>query len=265
MVARTRRRLSAEETRERLLDAGVEALARNGMSIGMDAVSLEAAVREADVSRSSAYAAWSSGDEYSPQSLFQRAVLKRAVGERKATIERTHASILDIVESLGATTTPAQLLREMCRVAGGINARVVAESRSWQLVVGLRSVLNSVPADRRDDELADWVSDSEDAYRIETIDTIYRPLATLLGLRPRPEYGDRAYHYGEIAAAALAEGLAPRYFMRSVEYLDGIQRLEPRGGSQPWSLFSIGFESIVMTFFEPVDPEHWEHGAIDLG
>ena len=75
--------------------------------------------------------------------------------------------------------------------------------------------------------------------------------------RLRAEYGDAAFHYGEISAAALAEGLGPRYFMGSREYLDDIERPDGAGETLPWSLFSIGLESIVMTFFEPIDPESW--------
>lgn len=262
MVSKSRRRLTAEETRERLIEVGLDALARSGMSIGLDAVSLETAVRDADVSRSSAYAAWSTDDRYTAQVLFQRTVLQRAVVERRRTIERTNESILAIVERASDDVSPRTLFRELCRVAGSVNARAVAESRSWQLVVALRNVLNSAPTDQRDDELAGWVSDSEDAYRVETIDSIYRPLVELLRLQPRSEYGDRAYHYGEIAAASLAEGIAPRYFMHSVEFLDDIPRRRDDGEEQPWSLFSIGFESIVMTFFEPIDPDDWVNGSV---
>ena len=258
MVSKSRRRLSAEETRERLIDAGLDALAKTGLSIGLDAVTLDNAVRDAGVSRSSAYAVWSSPDEeLSPQSAFQRAVLKQAVVERKETIARTHSTALEVIERMGGNVSPAQLFRELARVTGGVNARAVADSRSWQLVVGLRSVLNSAPAGARDQELSDWISESERLYRDETIREVYEPVAELLGLRPRAEFGDAAWHLGEIAAAALAEGLAPRYFMDTVSYLEGIDRVSPDGEDEKWSLFSVVFESIVLTFFEPIDPEGW--------
>ena len=257
MVSKPRRRLSADETKERLLTAGLEALAEHGMSIGLGAVTLDHAVQAAGVSRSSAYAVWSSDDELSPQSLFQRAVLKRAVVERKETIARTHQTAVEVIERLGADAAPATLFRELARATGGVNAQAVAESRSWQLVVALRSVLHSEPEDARDEALATWMSESERLYREETIREVYRPIAQLLGLRPRPEYGEAAYDYGEIAAASLAEGLASRYFMDTAALLDDIDRIGPDGDVEKWSLFSIVFESIVMAFFEPIDKAAW--------
>lgn len=257
MVTKPRKRLSAEETRERLIDAGLDALAVHGLSIGLDSVTLDNAVRDAGVSRSSAYAVWSVDDQLSPQSVFQRAVLRQAVVERKETIARTQQTALEVIEALGASATPAALFRELARRTGGENARAVANSRSWQVVVALRSVLHSEPDPSRDEELAHWLSESERLYREDTIRNVYEPVAEVLGIRPKPEYGDKAWHYGEIAAAALAEGLASRYFMDSVEYLDDIERVGPNGVTEQWSLFSIVFESIVMTFFEPIDPESW--------
>ncbi|MBT8240961.1 MAG: hypothetical protein HKN94_16840 [Acidimicrobiales bacterium] len=253
-----KQRLSAEETRNRCVEAGLHQLAEHGLTIGFGAVTLEQAVKDSDVSRSSAYAAWSTDDDFSPQELFQRTVLKRAVAERTITIARTHEAAIEVVERM-PDAAPAALFRELCRVAGGVNAKAVANSRSWQLVVALRAVLNSNPDVERDDDLAEWMSESEELYRRDTIDAIYTSVAYILGLRPKPEYGERAYHYGEIAAAALAEGLGPRYFMRSAEYLDGIERTNDDGSTDEWSLFSIAFESIVLTFMEPIDPATW-HG-----
>lgn len=252
-----RKRLSAEETRARLVRAGIDAIIANGMTIGLDSVNLEQAVVDAGVSRSSAYAALSHDEKFTPQELFQRTVLQEAVIERKETIARTQSTVLEVIEQTRGHH-PRAMLAELSRVTGGMNARAVAESRSWQLVVALRSVLHSAAPDARDDELVEWVSESERLYREETIDNIYRPLTELLRIRPRPEYGEAAYHYGEIAAAALSEGLAPRYFMSSQQYLEDIPREGANGEVKPWSLFSIVFEQLVLTFFEPVDPTEWE-------
>ncbi len=252
-----RKRLSAEETRDRLVRAGIDSIIANGMTIGLDSVNLEQAVVDAGVSRSSAYAAWSHDDQYTPQELFQRTVLRQAVVERKETIANTQSSVLEVIERM-RDDGPRALLSELSRVAGGLNARAVADSRSWQLVVALRSVLHSAAPEARDHELADWVSESERLYREETIEGIYRPLTEVLRIKPREAYGDAAFHYGEITAAALSEGLAPRYFMSSSEYLEGIVRPGCDGVEREWSLFAIVFEQLVLTFFEPIDPAEWE-------
>ncbi len=255
-VAR-RPRLSAQETVDRTIEAGLDLLLSNGLSLGLDAINLEQAVRDSDVSRSSAYAGWNTDERFSPQELFQRTVLKRAVAERRETIELTHQSAHDVLAASGASLSGQALLRELGRVTGGANALAVANSRSWQLVVALRAVLNSATEQTRDPELAEWVAESEAAFRQETIETVYRPIAEIVGIQPREQYGDAAFDLAEIAASALAEGLAPRYFMLTAPHLqDLVHPGQP--ADEPWSLFSLVFEQIVMRFFEPVDPESWE-------
>jgi hypothetical protein len=258
MAPARRARLSADETRERLVTVGVISLATNGMSIGLDSVTLEQAVRDADVSRSSAYAAWSTDDRYSPQELFQRAVLERAVEDRSATIERLQASAAEVVMEHSGTMTPRELLSEMIRVGGSENVQAVADSSSWQLVIALRAILHSFPDANRDEDLAAWMNESEEQLRTETINDVYRPLVELIGLEPRPQYGDLAYQYGEIAASALTEGLAMRYSLRASEHLDGLRHPIDDDPDRLWSLYSLMFEQIVHTFFLPPGGDDWE-------
>lgn len=246
-----KKRLSAEETRQRLIDAGVDLLIVNGIDVTLNGVTLEHAVVDADVPRSSAYAAFSTSDDYSPQELFQRQVILQAVEDRRATIDSLQTTAFGIIAELGDKVSRAELLSELCRVTATENARDTAHSRSWQLVIALRVLLVENPTPN-DIELAAWIAESEAHYRRETIRDIYRPLGDALGLRPKAEYGDAAYDYVEIASSAMTEGLAPRYFLRTDELLEDIDR-----NGSPWSLFAIMFEQTVYTFFEPVDPEAW--------
>jgi len=84
-----------------MVAAGIDALERNGLAIGLDTVNLEQAVRDADVSRSSAYAAWSADGAHTPQELFQRTVLKQVVLNRRETITKTMATAAEVVDGLG--------------------------------------------------------------------------------------------------------------------------------------------------------------------
>ncbi len=261
LASAKRQRLSADETRERLVIAGMALLALNGMSVGLDAVTLEQAVRDADVSRSSAYAAWSTDDRYSPQELFQRTVLRRAVVDRNATIEQLQEIVMAVVVEHGETMNPRELLREMIRVGGAANVEAVAGSSSWQLVIALRAILHSTFGRGRDEDLAAWMDESEEELRFETINDVYKPLVEITGLRPRPEYGELAYQYGEISAAAMTEGLAMRYSLRAREHLDGL--VHPHDPGREWSLYSLMFEQIVHRFFLPIDADDWNVDGLE--
>lgn len=256
MATGRRQRLSAEEASERLINAGLEALAEQGLSVGLDAVSLERAVRDAEVPRSSAYAIWSTDDEYAPQELFQRAVLRRAADDRTSTIEKLIATSARVYEANADSMTSRELLSELIRVGGRQNAFDVAHTLSWQLVIAVRAILQS-GAGGIDDELIAWMNDSEEEVRESTIAEVYRPFVEMLSLRPRPEYGELAYQYGEIAASSLTEGLAMRYQLRANEYLDGITHPGAEESDPKWSLYSLMFEQIVQLFFEPADGSGW--------
>jgi len=231
------------------------------MSVGLDAVTLEQAVRDADVSRSSAYAALSGDDQYSPQDMFQRAVLRRAIDERDITIQRLQEVVAGVIAEHGETMTSRQLLREMIRVGAGTNIEAVADSPSWQLVTALRAVLHSTSGRDRDEDLATWMDASEEELRDSTIAGVYRPLAEIAGLEPRPEYGELAYQYGEIGSAALSEGLAMRYSLAARRHLDGLpHRLDP---GNDWTLYALLFEQIVQTFFLPIGRDTWDEDVPD--
>ncbi len=83
------------------------------------------------------------------------------------------------------------------------------------------------------------------------ISTVYEPMAELFGLVPKEHYGDHAWEYFAVAAASLAEGLAPRYFLGTRRLVEGVLRPDPVGGTQEWSLFAIVFEKLIEEFFEP--------------
>ena len=194
MAAGRRQRLSADETRERLITAGLDALSEQGMSIGLDAVNLEQAVRDSEVPRSSAYAVWSTDEVYAPQQMFQMAVLRRAVEGRRETIEQIH-ELLEAMKDAYADAPPSfNDLRELIKIGTVNNTEAVAASHSWQMVMALRAILHSAPKHGQDEELAAWMTQSEEDLRIEAIETIYKPMAELFHVQPRPEYGERAWH-----------------------------------------------------------------------
>lgn len=253
--AARRQRLSAEETSERLIQAGLDALGREGMSVGLDAVNLEQAVRDADVPRSSAYAIWSTDEVLAPQECFQRAVLRRAAEERTRTIEQLQATAARIVAENADTMSSHELLTELIRVGGGENAVALSESLGWQLMIAVRSILQSSPSG--DEDLAEWMNDSEEEVRLSTIEEVYRPFVEMLGLEPRPEFGERAFHYGEIAASSLAEGLSMRHKLRASEYLDGITHPDIQDPDKPWSLYALMFEQLIQVFFQPANGVPW--------
>ena len=249
-MATRRPRLSSDETRTRLIDVGIESLRQYGMSIGLDAVNLEEAVREAEVSRSSAYAVWSNGG-YSPQEEFQRAVLLRAIDERRVTLEVLTKHVGELYQGLGEKMGPGQMLREIIRQTGAANVKATADSTGWKLVIALRAIMHSAPEQERDQELVKWMSESAEAMRDYTIENVYKPLAAIVGLVPRAQYGERAWELGYEATSAITEGFSMRYWIDSANYLDGLKHHAMEDGEANWGMYAMIFEKITEIFFVP--------------
>ena len=244
-----KQRLSVEECRERLIDAGMASLAEHGMSIGLDAVSLEHAIVEAKVPRSSAYAALSPNSQSSSQEVLQRQVLMRVVDARKETIDALMSMIAEFMADQPEGLSGRELYRELIRVAGSFNLNSVMESRPWQIVFAMRSIINTVP-DVRDQDLLDWMAEGERELRNATIDTLYRPMAELFGLRPRSVYGEDAWHLLEIAQSSLAEGLSMRGSLEASQYFHGLTHFDNPDDDSDWSIFALLFDRFAMKFFE---------------
>lgn len=156
-----------------------------------------------------------------------------------------------------------ELMRELIRVGSNSNLRNLTESRSWQIVFAMRAVMNSAPDGARDDELLDWMDQNEREMRIETIETLYRPMAELFGFAPRPEYGERAWHLAEISLAAFAEGLSMRSLFGAGDYFYDLPHRDLPEAPSNWSIYALMFERIVETFFDygdhdgsGIDPEN---------
>ena len=246
-----RERLSSEQTRERLIDAGIEALHQSGMSIGLDAVNLEQAVRDAEVSRSSAYAVWSN-EEYSPQEEFQRSVLIRAVSGQKSTLVELTETVATLFVELDGTMSRREVVREIIRQSANQNVKATSDSISWKLAIAIRAVLHSRPEEERDQELCQWMEETQVALREFTIASIYKPLAATMQIEPRPQYGERAYELGEVCVSAVSEGFSMRYWLESHQYLEGLEHPGVVGGEANWSMFALLFEQIVEMFFVPI-------------
>ncbi len=242
-----RPRRSAEQTRELLVERGLAALHERGLSVGLDAVTLETAFREADLPRSSAYAAWASQDPaQTPQETFQREVLRRAIRSRLGDLSATADTGQSVLDALDPDAAPAQNLRNVLRAGSEVNFAIGISSTIWRLVMALQALLGATPGAEVDEELAGWLSAAEAELRETSIATIYRPLGELIGFEPRPEFGEQAWELMAISAGAFAEGLVARHRLDGARpHLTDIDR-----DGEPWTLLALGLEALVHQFFD---------------
>lgn len=259
MVAKkTRTRRSAEETRALMLEAGLEQLEREGVHYGLEHITLEAAWRVADVPRSSSHSAWAIEDEHMPQVTYQRAVLQRWLSDREGLMFATAAeqALTEAFEEHGDRLTKGEIVRVAIQAAIEAAVEPDGEGRGSGFLstdMALKHAVASQPASGRDPDVAGWVRDTEVSQREKRIEDTYKPLGALLGIRPRPEFGEAAYEHLALAVAALVEGIAMRHHVIP-DRAYATAPIRDDGSSVVATLLGVCVEALVDTFFEDGDP-----------
>jgi len=256
MVSRkTRPRRSAEETRQVLVAEGLRQLERVGLDFGVEHLTLESACVETNVPRSSSHAAWSIDDDFTPQALYQRRVLKEwlATREGRSIAAAAEKALTSARESAALDIRGNDLVRVAAQAAlqAGLTPDDGRGSGVLSTDMAIKHTLASQPASLRDPEIEGWVREAEERTRAERIEDSYRPMAKLLGLQPRPEYGDAAYRHVAIAIAALTEGITLRELVTPELGLANDPVRDVETDTAPATLLGVCVEALVEKFFEP--------------
>lgn len=254
--ARVRR--TAKQTRQVLVDEGMRQLQLHGVQIGLDHLTLEAACAATDVPRSSSHAAWAIDDDYTPQALFQRTVLHAWLTSREDNMfaEAAQDALQELFER-SSDASSSEIVRTAIQAAFfagyGANGRTATDGGAYLPTdLAIRYAIASQPGDERDEQIVEWLRVGELSNRADRIEDSYKPLGALLGMKPRPEYGDRAYVLFGIAIAALVEGIGLRHAILPELELD--QPLVPtQPGGVDELLIGVCVDALVPAFFEPTD------------
>lgn len=244
------RKFDDETAMAKLIAAGAKRLRETGYSPGLSSVSLERAIRDAEVPRGAAYRLWSES-ETSPQELFRTSVLLRMFD-----IEVTES----IFDSLDAAVGGA-----MVRYKSEIESDEIADRR-----FASRSLIRII-SDALDEAIM-----SSDAFRMSRSLANASPSTINVAPEVRAAMADSdrvlkakyAEMLRQIFAAFDSTLREPFTFEQLVELgsalHDGLDAAEDdarptkpvmrptgrHGEEEPWSLFAIGFEALLGFFSE---------------
>jgi hypothetical protein len=256
-IKKSRTRRSAEETRSVMLDAGMAQLEREGVQYGLEHLTLEAAYLATDVPRSSSHAAWAIDDDYSPQTLYQRTVMRRWLEEREGLLfaDAAETALLAAFTEHGDSLSRGEIIRVAIQAA--IAAAVEPDENGvgsgfLSSDMALKHALASQPVDARDPEVTEWVRRTEVEQRTSRVNDTYRRLAELLSMRPRDEYGDDAFQHLALAIAGLTEGITMRHLVLP-EHEYATRSVRKDSSPIPTTLLGVCVEALVDEFFEPID------------
>jgi len=219
-----------------------------GVESGLDAVTLDGAIIDADVPRGMSYKIWQD-ENRTPQDAFRRATVIDllsipATAGLPATRELTHDFFEEHRDTLanGSVERRKKLLDEAIRRIGGFNYASLADSGNWKLYTALRSAAITRP--EVDPAIIEVLLAGEH-YLINQYCSLYQQIAEAFGLQLRE--GLTMEHFAA-ASYAVNEGLAQQ--MATTSLKTDIALTDSDGNDQDWTLFSIAFLAITDHFFK---------------
>jgi len=287
MTARPER-VSADEVRQRMLDAGRDMALEAGAALTIEHLLLEEVIQRARVPRSSVYRMWPHREDYVDELLCYLAGAGSWFSDRPVLDPETFAiakQVLDDNEALLATPEGRlDLLREVVRITADHNFESLTSSTPWRLHMALMVTLGSTRSGAARRQIAVALEDAQRVSR-ESMVALLGYLMERLGMRLR----DPAYSldHVQLAGGLLVQSLA----LRNVQVKTAIEDVpDPADGASvarapvgspaalaaaaqvnellnepvdgfglngkpaPWSLAGLAYLGVIRAFIEP-DPD----------
>ena len=259
-LARRGRRLSDQETEQRMLQTAVAMIHRDGLTVSLDHISLEEVIRGADVSRSAVYRRWPYKDLFFSDLVKElaRSATPTIVDDELALIRRIVAEHLDWLD------TPERrhgLVMELIRQLALFDFETLYGSAQWRTYLALHATFLSLADGQLRDQIGEALAQCERDHRTRVAQN-WELLAGLFGYRLRAELGATF----EMVAALLDAAMRGLVIQALPEPELAAHRAKgsPFGAAaeEEWSLAALGAASIATAFLEPDLAIEWDDKRI---
>ncbi|SDS21433.1 hypothetical protein SAMN04489812_1229 [Microlunatus soli] len=217
-----------------------------GLTVGLDHLSFEDAIRDADVSRTAAYRCWPHKDAFLADLAV--ALAEQAIPATPTRAAHGTAMIRAIVtEHADELATPegraAVLDRVVRQTAADDFDLDRAEVTRWQTYLAVVMSLQTMPAGPLRDRVAEAVSNADDRL-LARLERSYQRIAEFFGFRAVTDYGTLAG-----IGVAVMRGLV----------IGDLARPATPGQD----LSATAFAALIGANIEPSDTAHWDQETID--
>ena len=255
----------AQPVRQRLVDTAVGRILREGMTVGLDHLSLEAVIAEAGVSRATAYRHWPNKAEFLREVLVTTVRRTRLEAESDDEIADLDALLAARADSLTSPQGRRNLVVEALRRAADADLRRVASSPTWQTYLALAATCRGLPASGLRDDVAAALAATDARFARQRAE-VYRNLARLIGYRlVSPLAEPWGYDTMATAAGAVMTGLAVTAAAQP-ELATATRDLAPFDSTEPapWTTPALLLAGTILSHIEPDPDLTWDGARIEL-
>jgi AcrR family transcriptional regulator len=254
-LGRRNRRLSDQETRDRMLRAAINMINRTGLTVSLDHIRFEDVIRDADVSRSTAYRHWPYKDLF-----FSDLVKELASSVSPAIVNDEIALIKQILsEHQDWLRTPHQrhgLILELIRQLSLLDFHSILASPEWRTYLALHATFSGLAHGDLRDQIQAALAQAE-ADHVALVAQAWTHIARLFGYRLRPELGTTFENLATLLTAIMRGLIITALSAPEVATRLTVARPFGAAAEEPWSLAATGMVSIAMTFLEPDPTAEW--------
>ena len=255
-LARRGRRLPEDETEQRMLRSALAMVHQNGLTVSLEHISFEDVIREADVSRTSAYRRWPHKDLFFSDLVLQlaRDPAPGIVADEMDLIRRIAVGRLD---QLADSQARRALVIELFRQLPVLDFETLYASPGWRTYLALHATLLSLTDSGLRSQVQAALAQAEQDH-LARVARAWQLMTGLLGFRLRAESGVTFETLAALVNAAM------RGLIMTALTVPGIatQRTTARPFDAPeareWSLPALGLGAIATAFLEPNPDFTWD-------
>jgi AcrR family transcriptional regulator len=254
MADRSRSRRRATETKQLLVDAGVETLLEEGLGSGAEGLTFKRVYdrleQTKDIRLTNASVI---GRAFQTQEAFQAEVLATIAASDSQDFHELSEILLNEVlvrADLSTTESRWRCVSDLCRITGTVMLDTLRSSPVWRVWIGIWALAGSGQPTEEKLRLKDALLASYESIMRDTTG-LYSAVLDFLGFRVRAPL---TMAQGAAAIQALAEGSALRDLvdeqaMRHIRLPTGAD-----GEPEEWTIFGMGLHTLIRQFIEP-DPD----------
>jgi AcrR family transcriptional regulator len=203
-----RERLSDAETEERMLNAGLQSIAEQGLSLSLEHLQAERLIQAAGVSRTSYYRRWPTKGLFAADLLLRLAQATDLSGEIPGLAEALRAIPEPLVAGLDTAQGRRDIVVEVLRIVAESDFFAMLHSPGWRSYIALRAAHLGVPDGELRARVADALAATERRFTTRRT-AAFQSLMHILGYRLRdPHTSD--WDQLSLTIAAVSTGMLIR-------------------------------------------------------